>query len=68
MTSAASRSTAAGSTSIPRRSAPQYLERVKTHLKSIELTCGQMQADYVPVNTKTPVPEALFTYFSQRKV
>jgi uncharacterized protein (DUF58 family) len=44
-----------------------YLERVKTHLKSIELTCGQMQADYVPVNTKTPVPEALFTYFSQRK-
>jgi hypothetical protein len=45
-----------------------YLERVKTHLKSIELTCGQMQADYVPVNTKTPVPEALFSYFSQRKV
>ena len=45
-----------------------YLERVKTHLKSIELTCGQMQADYVPINTKTPVSEALFTYFSQRKV
>ncbi len=45
-----------------------YLDRVKAHLKSIELACGQMQADYVPVNTKTPVPEALFTYFSQRKV
>lgn len=44
-----------------------YLERVREHLKSIELACGQMQADYVPINTKTPVPEALFTYFSQRK-
>lgn len=44
-----------------------YLDRVKAHLKSIELACGQMQADYVPVNTKTPVPEALFSYFSQRK-
>lgn len=43
-----------------------YLDRVKTHLKSIELTCGQMKADYVPVNTRTPVPEALFAYFSQR--
>lgn len=45
-----------------------YLDRVKSHLKSIELACGQMQADYVPVNTRTPVTEALFTYFSQRKV
>lgn len=44
-----------------------YLDRVKAHLKSIELACGQMQADYVPINTKTPVPEALFSYFSQRK-
>lgn len=44
-----------------------YLESVKRHLKSIELACGQMEADYVPVNTKTSVPEALFSYFSQRK-
>ena len=44
-----------------------YLERVRNHLKSIELACGQMQADYVPVNTKTPVTEALFSYFSQRR-
>lgn len=43
-----------------------YLERVKAHLKAIELACGQMQADYVPVNTRTPVTEALFSYFSQR--
>ncbi|MEM6280016.1 MAG: DUF58 domain-containing protein [Verrucomicrobiota bacterium] len=44
-----------------------YLDRVKSHLKSIELACGQMEADYVPINTKTPVPEALFSYFSQRR-
>jgi hypothetical protein len=44
-----------------------YLDRVSAHLKAIELACGQMEADYVPINTKTPVPEALFTYFSQRK-
>lgn len=44
-----------------------YLDRVSSHLKAMELACGQMEADYVPINTKTPVPEALFTYFSQRK-
>jgi len=44
-----------------------YLERVRAHLKAIELACGQLKADYVPVNTKTPVTEALFAYFSQRR-
>lgn len=44
-----------------------YLERVRAHLKSIELSCGQMEADYVPVNTKTTIPEALFSYFSNRR-
>lgn len=44
-----------------------YLDRVRVHLKNMELACGQLHADYVPVNTKTPVSEALFTYFSQRK-
>ena len=44
-----------------------YLDRVQSHLKAIELSCGQMKADYDPVNTKTPEPEALFSYFSQRK-
>ena len=40
---------------------------IRDSLKAMELACGQMQADYVPINTKTGVPEALFTYFSQRK-
>jgi uncharacterized protein (DUF58 family) len=45
----------------------QYLERVRAHLKALELACGQMEADYVPVNTKTSVTDTLLTYFSQRK-
>lgn len=45
----------------------QYLERVRAHLKAIELACGQMEADYVPVNTNTDVTDTLMTYFSQRK-
>lgn len=45
----------------------QYLERVKAHLKALELACGQMEAEYVPVNTKVPVTDTLLTYFSQRK-
>ena len=44
-----------------------YLERVQAHLKAIELSCGQMEADYVPVTTTTPVTETLFSYFSNRK-
>ncbi len=44
-----------------------YLERVRAHLKAIELACGQMGADYVPVNTKASVNETLFSYFSNRK-
>ncbi|NNE93341.1 MAG: DUF58 domain-containing protein [Verrucomicrobiales bacterium] len=44
-----------------------YLERVRAQLKAIELACGQMEADYVPVNTNAPVTETLFTYFSNRK-
>ncbi len=44
-----------------------YLERVRAHLKAIELACGQMEADYVPVNTKASVNETLFSYFSNRK-
>jgi uncharacterized protein (DUF58 family) len=45
----------------------QYLERVQGHLKALELGCGQMEAEYVPVHTKVPVTETLLTYFSARK-
>lgn len=44
-----------------------YLERVQEHLKAMEVACGQMEADYVPVNTKIPVEQTLYSYFTDRK-
>ena len=44
-----------------------YLERVREHLKRMEMACGQMEADYVPVNTKIPVEQTLYSYFTDRK-
>lgn len=44
-----------------------YLDRVRQHLKDLELACGQMEADYIPVRTTAPIPETLFSYFSKRK-
>ena len=44
-----------------------YLERVQDHLKKMEVACGQMEADYVPVNTNVPVEEMLYSYFTNRK-
>lgn len=44
-----------------------YLERLQRHLKELELTCGQMGADYVPVNTSTPVEQTLYSYFTNRR-
>ncbi len=44
-----------------------YLERVQAHLKAMEIACGQMEADYVPVNTKIPVEQTLYSYFTDRK-
>ncbi|MDF1816866.1 MAG: DUF58 domain-containing protein [Verrucomicrobiales bacterium] len=44
-----------------------YLERVQDHLKKMEIACGQMGADYVPVNTKVPVEQTLYSYFTDRK-
>ena len=46
----------------------QYLERVRKFVRDIETGCGQMGADYIPVNTKAPVTETLLNYFAQRKV
>jgi len=46
----------------------QYLERVRKFVSDIEVGCGQMGADYVPVNTKAPVTETLLNYFAHRKV
>lgn len=45
----------------------QYLDRVRRFVDTIEKACGQMKADYVPVNTKIPVTETLSGYLSRRR-
>ncbi len=44
-----------------------YLERVRSFLKSLELSCGQMRITYVPMNTKVPYTDALAEFLSRRQ-
>ena len=43
-----------------------YLQRVREHVSVIEKACGQMQADYVPLTTKTPYATALADFVARR--
>ena len=43
-----------------------YLERVREFVKSMEAASGNLRADYVPVNTKTPLRETLLRYLGRR--
>ncbi len=43
-----------------------YLERVREFVKSMEAASGNLRADYVPVNTKTPLRETLVRYLGRR--
>ena len=45
----------------------QYMERVRGFIDTIEKACGQMKADYVPVNTKNPLPDTVNSYLSRRR-
>lgn len=45
----------------------QYLARVREFLATIERACGQMKADYVPVNTNVPVTDTLSRYLAGRR-
>jgi uncharacterized protein (DUF58 family) len=44
-----------------------YLQRVHDFVRTVELACGQMQIDYIPMNTKTPYSEALADYLANRR-
>lgn len=44
-----------------------YLENLRAFVKRIDSACGKLRADYVPVNTKTPLREALLRYLGGRK-
>ncbi len=43
-----------------------YLEKVRTFIKSMETASGKLQADYVPINTKTPLRDSLLRYLGRR--
>ena len=50
----------------PRTIRAAYLQTVKEHVSVIEKACGQMQADYVPLTTKTPYSQALSDFVARR--
>ena len=43
-----------------------YLERVGKFVRGIEAACGNLRADYVPVNTKNPLRQTLLRYIGRR--
>ena len=51
----------------PRAIRAEYLDQVRRHLGRIELSCGQMNIDYVPLSTRTDFDVALSHYLAQRK-
>ncbi|HUS91640.1 MAG TPA: DUF58 domain-containing protein [Phycisphaerae bacterium] len=51
----------------PRAIRAEYLDQVRRHLTRIELGCGQMNIDYVPMSTRSPFDVALSHYLAQRR-
>lgn len=43
-----------------------YLERVREFVKTMENACGNLRADYVPVNTRAPLRDTLLRYLGRR--
>lgn len=51
----------------PRALRSTYLEEVGQFVQALESVCGQLEADYVPMNTKIPYHEALADYLGARR-
>jgi uncharacterized protein (DUF58 family) len=51
----------------PRSLQAEYLKQIREFLRDVEKGCGQLQADYVPVNTKEPFWVVLSNYFARRQ-
>jgi uncharacterized protein (DUF58 family) len=51
----------------PRAIRAEYIDQVRRHLQRIELGCGQMNIDYVPLSTRTDFDVALSHYLAQRR-
>jgi uncharacterized protein (DUF58 family) len=50
----------------PRAIQNEYLKRVRAFVKQIEMGCGRMKIDYVPLTTTKPFDVALSTYLANR--
>ena len=44
-----------------------YLQKLRDFIASVESVCGNIRADYVPVTTKTALPETLTRYLGSRR-
>ena len=44
-----------------------YLEQVRNFVHTLEEACGQMEIDYVPMNTKTPFEISLSSFLATRQ-
>jgi len=44
-----------------------YLEQVRHFVQTLEEACGQMEIDYVPMNTKTPFEISLSSFLAARQ-
>ncbi len=50
----------------PRALRAEYLELLRRHIRRIEMGCGQMDIDYVPISTARGFEVALAQYLAQR--
>jgi uncharacterized protein (DUF58 family) len=51
----------------PKTIRASYLARVRRFLSELQAGCGQLEIDYVPLNTKEPFDRALSEYLSRRR-
>ena len=52
----------------PRSIRSEYLNQIRRFVERVELGCGQMNVDYVPMSTAGPFDAALAHYLAQRHV
>jgi uncharacterized protein (DUF58 family) len=45
----------------------EYLDRVRSFIGDLELACGRMEIDYVPMNTRVPFDTALSGFLATRR-
>jgi len=51
----------------PKTIRASYLDRIRQFLEEVSSGCGKMEADYVPLSTRTPFDRALTDYLSRRR-